>query len=105
MSRQEKGKSLFEKVGISVGSSKRKNSSKHNGTATRPISTNEGEVIDDLEIDNRIKRMSVEEVNKTYRNLLDDMNIPKDKQEPLLQKSIDDKRKMLKINMKKEIGN
>lgn len=103
MSRHEKGKSILDAFGI--GSTKRKGSSKHNGS-TRPVSTNDQpEVIDDLEIDIRVKRMTIEEVNNNYRKVIEDMNIPKDKQEPLFKKSLEEKRDMLRMNMKKEIGN
>lgn len=101
MSRHEKSKSILETFGI--GSTKRKGSSKHNGSA-RPISTNDPEPIDDLEIDIRVKRMTIEEVNNNYRKVIEDMNIPKDKVEPLFKKSLEEKRDMLRMNMKQEIG-
>jgi hypothetical protein len=101
MSRHEKSKSIFETLGI--GSTKRKGSHKHNGSA-RPVSTNEPPVIDDLEIDIRVKRMTIEEVHRDFKKIIEDMNIPKDKQEPLFKKSLDEKRDFIKINMKKELG-
>lgn len=101
MSRSEKTKSsVFEKMGLST---KRKHSSKQNGTGTRPVSSNETEHNDlDQEIEMRIRNLKSDEVRKEYRRMItEDMNVPTDKLEPLLQKSLEEMRMLLILNERK----
>lgn len=100
MSRHEKTKSIF---GNLVGSTKRKGNHKHNGTGARPVSSNDPP--DDLEIDIHVKRMTIEEVNNNFRKLVEDLNIPADKRPAMFQMSLDEKRTMLKMQIKKDQGN
>ncbi len=48
-----------------------------------------------------ILRMTVEEVNRKFGEVNDDMNIPPDKRKLVLEKNLDEKRKMLLMNLKK----
>lgn len=71
------------------------------GTANggRPIST-ESDALDTQDLHNDIMRLSVDEVDQKFMEVLEDMNIPKDKRQPLLKKSLDDKRDMLFMHLK-----
>ncbi len=103
MSRHEKAKSSFDKFTEYLTSTKRKHN-KYNGSAARPVSANENEN-DDFEIDSRVLQFTTEELNREIRKLVEDYNIPKDKQEPLFQKTLEDKRDMLRLHYKSEKGN
>lgn len=103
MSRHEKarqggGGSLLDSF---FGRPKTKGSQKHYGTngGNRPVSA-DGEPPDFQQITVDISRQGAEEINEKFLELLDDMNIPKDKREPLLKKNIDEKRKMILIHLK-----
>lgn len=102
MSRSEKTKSGF--IQQIMGSTKRKNNNKHNGTGTRPVSANESDIPDDQEIVLMVHGMTDEMLNKEYAKIIDDMNIPKDKQAPLFMKSRDEKRDMIKMHLKNRTG-
>lgn len=70
----------------------------HNGG--RPVSLEAEPIVDIQEINNEIHKLSVDEVNEKFMDILEDMNIPKDKRQPLLLKSLDEKRDMLFMHYK-----
>lgn len=101
MSKHEKGKpsaglldSWFGRPGR-PNKGKGKGSAPSNGGSGRPISLEADAMADLQEITNEIHKLSVEEVNQKFMEILEDMNIPKDKRQPLLLKSLDEKREML----------
>lgn len=98
MSRSDKSKSGF--LDIFSKSTKRGASYQHNGKGARPMSANESDVMDAQERENNILRMTVEEVNKEYIKIIDDMNIPAAKREPLMKKNLDERRDMLRMHVK-----
>ncbi|XP_055641138.1 protein diaphanous [Toxorhynchites rutilus septentrionalis] len=66
----------------------------------RPLSGAESEISLLDELNNEIKRMTEAEVNQKFLEILEDMNIPKDKRDPLLLKSLDEKKKMILMHVK-----
>ncbi|XP_055592579.1 protein diaphanous-like [Uranotaenia lowii] len=66
----------------------------------RPLSGTEAEmaVLDELSL--ALKRMPEAEVNQKFLEILEDMNIPKDKRDPLLLKPLDEKKKMILMHVK-----
>lgn len=66
----------------------------------RPISADADSLADPQEVQNEIMRLSHEEVNEKFIYILEDMNIPKDKRQPLLEKSLDEKRDMILMHYK-----
>lgn len=66
----------------------------------RPLSGTESDLVNLEEISNAVKRMTEAEVNQKFLEILEDMNIPKDKRDPLLLKPLDEKRKMILMHMK-----
>lgn len=71
-------------------------SNNNNNVVSRPISSGDSsEAAPD-----QINRLADKEVNEKFLSLLDDMNIPKDKRGPLLQKGIEERRKMLLMHVK-----
>lgn len=52
------------------------------------------------DIENLILKLTVEEVNQRFNEILEDMNIPKDKRDPLFKKNLDEKRDMLRMHLK-----
>lgn len=66
----------------------------------RPISQESDSIVDIQEINNEIHKLSSDEVNEKFMDILEDMNIPKDKRQPLLLKSLDEKRDMLFMHFK-----
>lgn len=72
----------------------------NNVVSNRPVSSGDtSEAAPDF-----INRLAEKEVNDRFLELLDDMNIPKDKRGPLLQKGIEERRKMLLMHVKGEWG-
>lgn len=65
------------------------------GGAARPMSQDTEQIADMQEITNQILRLDQEQVNQKFMEILEDMNIPKDKRQPLLLKSLEEKREML----------
>lgn len=66
----------------------------------RPISA-ESDSLDDLqELNNEVQRLSMDEINERFIDILEDMNIPKDKRQPLLEKSVEEKRNMIAMHYK-----
>lgn len=65
------------------------------GGSGRPISLESEALADMQDITNQIHMLTIEEVNQKFMEILEDMNIPKDKRQPLLLKSLEEKREML----------
>lgn len=63
--------------------------------SARPSSHDAEQLADMQEIQNQILRLNQDEVNAKFMEILEDMNIPKDKRQPLLLKSLEEKREML----------
>lgn len=61
----------------------------------RPSSHDADQLADMQEIQNQILGLNQDEVNAKFMEILEDMNIPKDKRQPLLLKSLEEKREML----------
>lgn len=72
----------------------------YSSNGTRPLSANESDYNDTQEIENIILKLTIEEVNQRFNEILDDMNISKDKREPLMKKNLDEKRDMLRMHLK-----
>lgn len=66
----------------------------------RPVSQDADSIVDIQEINNEIHKLSPDEVNEKFMDILEDMNIPKDKRQPLLLKSLEEKRDMLFMHYK-----
>uniref|UniRef100_A0A182VTV6 Formin GTPase-binding domain-containing protein n=1 Tax=Anopheles minimus TaxID=112268 RepID=A0A182VTV6_9DIPT len=49
-------------------------------------------------------RLTEAEVNKYFLDILEDMNIPKDKRDPLLGKPLEEKRKMIDMHVKGKLS-
>lgn len=81
-------------------STKRGHRNTYNANGTRPLSANENDNSDMQDIENLILKLDVEEVNKRFLEILEDMNIPKDKREPLIKKNLEEKRDMLRMHLK-----
>lgn len=72
--------------------------STNNGGMGRPVSSGETA----SEPNEFVMRLDEKEVNTRFLELIDDMNIPKDKRAPLLQKGLEERRKMLLMHVKGE---
>ncbi|KAG4070818.1 hypothetical protein HA402_011044 [Bradysia odoriphaga] len=66
----------------------------------RPISLESEAMPDMQEITNEIYKLTSAEVDQKFMEMLEDWNIPKNKRQPLLLKSIDEKRDMLIMQVK-----
>lgn len=66
----------------------------------RPVSVDGQNFADVQDFNNEIMALTVEQVDVKFAELLEDMNIPKDKIQPLLMKTLEEKRSMLKMQMK-----
>jgi hypothetical protein len=65
----------------------------------RPVSLEaDGASFESLQI--QVTMMTLEEVNKKFSEILEDMNIPADKREPLLLKNVNEKKEMILMHMK-----
>lgn len=80
-------------------STKRNHRNTYSANGTRPLSA-ENDYYDTQEVENMILRLTVEEVNHRFHEILEDMNIPKDKRDPLMRKNLDEKRDMLRMHLK-----
>lgn len=78
--------------------SSKKSQKNNNNSLGRPVSSGDGV----SEAPDAIYRLDEKEVNDRFLELLDDMNIPKDKRGPLLQKGLEERRKMLLMHVKGE---
>lgn len=65
------------------------------GGGGRPISLESDALADMQDITNEIHRLTSDEVNEKFNDILEDMNIPQDKRLPLLKKTLEEKRSML----------
>lgn len=54
----------------------------------------------ETDINQSVLKLSIEELNIKFMDILEDMNIPKDKREPLMLKDIREKREMLIMHYK-----
>lgn len=61
----------------------------------RPVSLESDALADMQDITNEIHRLTSDEVNEKFNDILEDMNIPQDKRLPLLKKTLEEKRSML----------
>lgn len=68
----------------------------------RPTST-DGDAPELQDLEKMIRSLTESEVETKFMEILEDMNIPKDKREPLLSKPILDRRKMIYMHLKGEI--
>lgn len=100
MSRHDRTKSGGFLDTIFSKSSKRGSSNQHNGKNARPTSTNETEVMDAQELENKILRMTVEEINREFNLILDDMNLNSEKRAPLMLKNLEERRDMIRFYSK-----
>lgn len=66
----------------------------------RPISADSDSLADPQDLHNEIMKLSNEEVDEKFIDILEDMNIPKDKRQPLLEKSLEEKRDMIIMHYK-----
>lgn len=98
MSRHDRVKSGFLDT-LFTRSTKRGHRGAYSANGTRPMSTNDNE-FEHQDVEIKVLRMTVEEINKKFHEILDDMNIPKDKRDPLMSKSLEEKRDMLKMHYK-----
>lgn len=70
----------------------------------RPLSGAEAEAAHFEELQAQMNRMAEPEVNQKFQEILEDMNIPKDKREPLLLKTLEEKKQMILMHLKGEFG-
>lgn len=66
----------------------------------RPISAESDSLDDGQELNNDVERWTMDEINDRFIDILEDMNIPKDKRQPLLEKSVEEKRSMIVMHFK-----
>lgn len=102
MSKHDKSKSGGGLLDIWFGRPKTKG---RGGTTNggRPVSS-ESDTIGDLqELHNEIMKLTIDEIDQKFIEILEDMNIPKDKRQPLLKKSLDEKRDMILMHFKGEL--
>jgi diaphanous len=74
-----------------------------NGSLTnpRPNSEHSTEPMMDMQLlHNGIQNSSPDEINKQFLDILEDMNIPKDKRQPLIAKTQDEKKEMIFMHLK-----
>uniref|UniRef100_A0AAG5DR30 Diaphanous n=1 Tax=Anopheles atroparvus TaxID=41427 RepID=A0AAG5DR30_ANOAO len=65
----------------------------------RPLSGQDADLASLIE-PNETRKMSETEVNQLFLEILEDMNIPQDKRDPLLGKPLEEKRKMIMMHVK-----
>lgn len=99
MSRHDKTKSsgLLDSL---FGRPKSKGKVYASNNGGRPISLESEAMPDMQEITNEIYKLTTAEVDQKFMEILEDMNIPKNKRQPLLLKSIEEKRDMLIMQVK-----
>ena len=66
----------------------------------RPSSTGEGDVFDLQELEKKIRNLTDSEVDVKFLEILEDMNIPRDKRQPLLAKPSAERRKIILMHLK-----
>ncbi|XP_067622436.1 protein diaphanous isoform X2 [Eurosta solidaginis] len=80
----------------------------NNISAAIPAKSNtidHNETIDLQELENEIGALSGSDIDSKFLEILEDMNIPKDKRGPLLTKTLTEKRKMIFMHLKGKISN
>lgn len=100
MSKHERNKSGGFLDTLFTRSAKRGHRNTYSANGTRPLSANEADNNDMQDIENLILKLTFEEVNQRFNEILEDMNIPKDKRDPLMKKNLDEKRDMLRMHLK-----
>ncbi|EDW04111.1 protein diaphanous isoform X2 [Drosophila grimshawi] len=109
MSRHEKSKSVggglleswFGRPSKPKGSGNYNSNSLPHGASGRPASTdNDGACIGVDDLERQVQEMSETQLNARFQEILEDMNIPKDKREPLLSKPIEERQKMVFMHMR-----
>lgn len=100
MSKHDRTKSSGFLDTLFTRSAKRGHRNTYTASSARPLSANEADNADMQDIENLILGLTIEEVNQKFNEILEDMNIPKDKRDPLMKKDLDEKRKMLRMHMK-----
>lgn len=99
MSKHDKTKSSTGLLDIWFGRPKTKG--RHTtANGGRPVSADSDSLADPQDLHNEIMKLSHEEVDEKFIDILEDMNIPKDKRQPLLEKSIEEKRDMIVMHYK-----
>lgn len=99
MSKHDRTKSSGFLDTLFTRSAKRGHRNTYTANGVRPLSANDNDSdMQDIEI--LIMRLTIEEVNQKFNEILEDMNIPKDKRDPLMKKNLDEKRDMLRMHMK-----
>lgn len=66
----------------------------------RPISADSDSIGDLNDLHMEIMKLTIAEVDEKFIDILEDMNIPKDKRQPLLEKTLDEKRDMILMHFK-----
>lgn len=100
MSKHDRTKSSGFLDTLFTRSAKRGHRNTYTANGTRPLSANEADNSEMQDIENLILQLTIEEVNQKFNEILEDMNIPKDKRGPLMKKDLDEKRNMLRMHMK-----
>lgn len=99
MSKHDKTKTSSGLLDMWFGRPKTKGKG-HTANGGRPISADSDSLADPQDLHNEIMRLTHEEVDEKFVDILEDMNIPKDKRQPLLEKSLDEKRDMILMHFK-----
>lgn len=99
MSKHDKTKTSSGLFDMVFGRPKTKGKS-YTSNGGRPISADSDSLADPQDLHNVIMRLSHDEVDEKFVDILEDMNIPKDKRQPLLEKSLDEKREMIVMHLK-----
>lgn len=76
-----------------------KSKTRGNGIGSSKMIT-DSETIDIQELESDIKRLTEDEVDHKLMEILEDMNIPKDKRQPLVLKPVSEKRDMIFMHLK-----
>lgn len=99
MSRHDKTKTSSGLLDMWFGRPKTKGKSQTTNGG-RPISADSDSLADVQDLNIEIMRLTNDEIDEKFVDILEDMNIPKDKRQPLLEKSLDEKRDMILMHFK-----
>lgn len=102
MSKHDKTKPSSGLLDMWFGRPKTKGRS-HAANGGRPMSADSDSLADPQDLQYEIMRLTHDEVNEKFVDILEDMNIPKDKRQPLLEKSLDEKRDMILMHFKGKV--
>lgn len=103
MSKNDKNKSGGGLLESWFGRPKAKGATYSTGTLSGRPTSADGEAAFDLqELEKNVRALSDTEVDAKFMEILEDMNIPKDKRGPLLSKSITERQKMIFMHLKGE---